>query len=386
MSGSEFDVIIAGAGPAGSMTAFHCGDRLGGSSILVLEKAVFPRRKVCAGGLAGRARAHIPFDIGRVVRATVDSFEVNGVLSKEFRLTYGEPVVYVVDRSEFDVLLLQKAKENCRNLVVKQGETVVGLKQELDRVTVQTDTSVYRCKVLVGADGASSRIAKSEGLVQPRDIGLAIEGSLAANGADASQDTIIVDWSTDQQAYAWVFPKGNLLSVGAAGPNARVPSLQARLGEFLRTKGLADDIPADTRSHPLASCNSRSGIVKGRLLLVGDAAGLVEPFTGEGLSGAMQSARLAADSIGAFLSGKQDALARYERLVRSCIIADLEAAQVVKSVFYANPELCCKILCDRPWVWSRCCRVLTGEYTYPKLARLLWMKPLLTQLGSAPGT
>lgn len=375
MSVSQFDVIIAGAGPAGSMTAFHLGERFD-CSVLMLEKAVFPRRKVCAGALMSRTLSYIPFDVSGVVRATINSFVVTCNLAGEFCATYERPLASLVDRAEFDLLLLEKAMAKCRNITVKQGETAVALEQEPDQVLVYTDKSAYSCKVLVAADGASSRIAKSLGLIQPQDIELAIEGSLPAKQANVQAGRAIVDCCTDYDGYAWVFPRGEVLSVGAGGRSTSVSDLHVYLREFLASNALADDMPSDTKPHAVPLYNSRSAIVKGRVLLVGDAAGLIEPFTREGISGALVSAQIASESIVALLTGKQDTLSSYERRVRSCILASLKCARAIRDSFCADPNFLYRTLRHTPWLLSTAGQFLAGSYSYTELARLLRLKLL----------
>jgi len=156
-----YDVIIVGAGPAGSMAGYTLAQA--GFEVLLLEKSVLPRQKVCGGGLTVRARKHIPFEISPVVHSIVrwGFVQSRGRMVKP--IAHTAPIAYLIDRPEFDNFLLQQALD--QGVDCRMGERFIAYEQTADEIHIHTDQNVYHSRCLIGADGVHSRVASQAGLM-----------------------------------------------------------------------------------------------------------------------------------------------------------------------------------------------------------------------------
>ncbi len=317
----RYDVIIVGGGPAGSATALNLlrADPALRGRILLLDKAVHPREKVCAGGLIPHALdclrdLRIPLDVPhvRAERARVH-VPPNRTVRRE------DHVCVVVRRNEFDYLLLRAAA--ARGAEVRQAEKVRSLVREPDAVRVETERARYRARVVVGADGSGSRVRRTLVGPTPRPIGkgLMCDVPVAATAWDGF-DLRRADFDfrpvrSGLRGYLWAFPcliAGTPhVNVGAysLGTDARSDSrakaaLRAWLGD--NVPGYRPDGPAAPprlRAFPICWYAPARPLAAPRVVLVGDAAG-AEPLMGEGISFAFEYGAFAAAAVhGALRSG-----------------------------------------------------------------------------------
>jgi geranylgeranyl reductase family protein len=290
----SFDVLIVGAGPAGSSTAIHLAR--GGARVLLADRARFPRDKPCGGGLTGRALKRIPVDPSPVVERDVYRFQLRLGYGSSFTRGHDEPLIRMTQRRRLDAFLMEQAaaagaelREGARVDVAEFDETGV-------RARVGTDT--IRADVLVGADGANGVVARSAGLGEGIVRGVALEGNvpLGALRSDLER-TAVIELAALPGGYGWVFPKGDHANVGVGGWGTEGPKLRDHLARLARAHGLAPEALSDVRGHRLPMRRLGTPAGAGRTLLVGDAAGLVDPLSGDGIYEAFVSARLAADAI-----------------------------------------------------------------------------------------
>ncbi|MCX5825895.1 MAG: NAD(P)/FAD-dependent oxidoreductase [Deltaproteobacteria bacterium] len=149
---TDTDVIIAGAGPAGSLAAYELA--ILGVPVLILEKSPFPRDKVCGAGLTYKILREIPFDVSPVLETQIHNIIFSSGFREGFTRTSAEPILYCTNRDKLDDFLLKKAvKEGAR---VIHGAKVMEVTQEKEFVTVVTRAGTFRSKLVIGADGASS--------------------------------------------------------------------------------------------------------------------------------------------------------------------------------------------------------------------------------------
>jgi len=157
---TDAEVIIAGAGPAGSLAAYELATR--GVSVLILEKSQFPRYKVCGAGLTYKILREIPFDVSPVLETTIHSIVFSSGFREGFTRTSDQPMLFCSNRDAFDDFLLKKAVEAGARVI--HGEKVMEVSQGQELVTVLTRNATYRSSLLIGTDGASSTVARSAGL------------------------------------------------------------------------------------------------------------------------------------------------------------------------------------------------------------------------------
>ncbi|HZT39811.1 MAG TPA: geranylgeranyl reductase family protein [Bryobacteraceae bacterium] len=372
MPGSHYDVVVVGGGPAGAMTAYHLARA--GLRVAVFEARRFPRDKACGGGLQLRAARRIPFDISPIVRGTMRRMSVSYGLKDFHTRASSDPLVYTVLRSEFDEHLIRCAELAGAFLFQNTPGHAFHVASG-GKLTIETGRGVFTADCLVGADGANSRVrpflnSRSEYFWQAAVYCEIPEHML--NTDEMQWDCMTVDWGTLPSGYAWAFPKNGYVNLGAGGPTAMAKYLKtyaARFAESSRVvkRGLAQQLKFI--GHQLPTLTRATRVAKSSVLLVGDAAGLVEPFTGDGISFACESAEIAARCIRDALGiGKRDLSAYSEEIMRA-LRDELFSSRKLLSLSVAFPKQIYRLFRYNDRVWQSFCRVLRGEETFEQLKR-----------------
>ena len=341
----DFDVIIAGAGPAGSTTARFCGKK--GLKTLLVERDRFPRYKPCGGCLSPRVLREVDFDIGGVIENATSEAKFTFRLEDPFSMVCQDPIGYLVTRASFDHLLWRKALEGGADL--SEGRRVVGFRQDPEGVDVSIEGGkVLRCRYLVGADGARSTVARSLLGGVTKKAGMAFETETRmAPGMGEGWPFVHLDFGSVPHGYGWIFPKGNLVSMGIC---ALFPSKGMKLrSRFDRFAGCVDYIRGGrverARFHPLPTffgdTMSPSG---GRVLLVGDAANLINPMTGEGIYYAIRSGKMAGEAVVKAITEGHKGIGWYQEALRRTLFQDLEVALTLAKVVYQFPKVAYTVL------------------------------------------
>ena len=211
---TDYDVIIVGTGPAGGMCAYELSKR--NLRVLLLEKEKLPRYKVCAVGLTKKAVDILPEDI----RDIAENYTFNTHLTLNhgwrFAKTTSFPIVTMVMRDKFDYFLVQKSKYYGVNLI---DQTRVNFVKEFpDYVLVTTEKGNFKSKVIIGADGVTSLVARSLELRKKPKLGAALEGEIFPINDSANlsvyDGSLHLDFNVIPKGYGWIFPKRDHLSVG----------------------------------------------------------------------------------------------------------------------------------------------------------------------------
>jgi geranylgeranyl reductase family protein len=293
-----YDVIIIGAGVAGSSSAFHLANT--GLKVLVLEKTIIPRYKTCGGGVIKRAADLLPFSIDSVVERVLfraDIFVQDNNL--HFKVEKSYPTIFMVMRADFDNFILSKAAE--KGAVVKDNSEVIALENFKDSVQVKIQKETFKSKFIIAADGATGISAKSMGIKNKTAnvAALEVEATVDRNIFDMYKYSARFDYGLIPFGYAWVFPKKEHLSIGAAFMKKTNQSLYKWLDKYFDILGIQEKDILKKKKHgyliPLAS--NRSTCCSGRVLFAGDALGLADPITAEGISYAIESGQMAAASL-----------------------------------------------------------------------------------------
>lgn len=375
LSKNHFDVIVVGAGPAGSTAAYSLASA--GVDVAIFDRATFPRDKSCGGGLQAKVSFHLPLDVTPVVRNSLYGICFTHQFGDRFTNRYHEPVVYGTLRRELDSYLIDQAvKEGARFF---DGTRVTGfLQQGEGKVTLSTDVGAFSCQVLIGADGANGvvRRALNSELAFFNQAGLSFEIERDRVIEDRLDHHIMrVDWGTLPSGYAWIFPKGDCLNVGVGTPVAFSKRLKPYLYDFLHHERIlkTERIDLDAlhvSGHKLPSWTDRTTLVDQNVLVIGDAAGLIEPLTGDGISYGVQSARLAADVVTRWLSGRGADLSEYREAVQRAIVPELTSSRTLMTFLNAFPMMAHEILRRNERIWQLLSRILTGEESYESFRRM----------------
>ena len=267
------DVVIVGAGPAGCGAAYDLSVR--GVRVLLLDRTDFPRKKTCAGGLTVKAVRRLRYPIDPVIQKTAFALSVSCRMRQLTRLTGIDPVCHMVDRSTFDLFCFNRTvSAGARFEVVNRIHEVTETEQG---VTVATGNRLIRTRFLIAADGVHSRVRQLTGRFPGFQAGFAVEGLIP--GAPSENSCMEFDFSRVSGGYGWAFPKVGHTNVGlySAWPGVRITRQHLADYAALRT-GRQPPIRIAGYYLGMGGWRYRPGF--GRVLLVGDAAGLVDPLLG----------------------------------------------------------------------------------------------------------
>lgn len=361
----EYEVIIVGAGPASGCAAFHLASA--GRRVLVLEKDRLPRYKACGGGLSAGLLAQFPFSFEPVVETCIN--QVTYALGKRtVSIALPPGSICMVMRDRFDAYLLERSGAE-----VRQEMFVRSVSEQTDRVVLETKSGeTFQSRYLIGADGANSTVARAVGLRRNRHMLAAIEAEVRAppEVLKRFQNNPLFVFGELRYGYLWVFPKAEHLSVGITALRPERGQLQATLFRVMEEYGISLE-GAELHGHPIPIYMRREPIATARTLLVGDAAGLVDPLTGEGIRFGIQSGRLAAEAI---LSGHAE---RYPHLVQRQIGFSHSLGAGLAYLFYRFPRLCFSLGVSNPFATGIFVDLLSNRADYLGVwARLAGTLPL----------
>jgi len=365
----RYDVIVVGAGPAGATLAYELARD--GIAVLLLEKRKLPRYKCCAGGVTVRAGRLLDFDISEVVEDVIYELSIAHDLGTPHPGRHVEPLIYTVMRDEFDGLLARQARE--AGAVVMDQQEVKQIRIGAGGVEVSTVDNAFCARVLAGADGAHSAVARKLGMRRTVDYAVAMEAELVVAEAEMARwkSRVGIDLDCLPGCHAWVFPKRRHLSIGAMCLSSRASDLKRCYHRFLGSLAIGDYATARVSGHLIPTCRRESVFYRDSALLLGDAAGLADPLTGEGIHNAILSAQLAAPVIRSSLGSGKIELQEYQQVVEDRIVAELAKARTLSRILGRFPHLAVRMLDSDYRVWKAGFCLLRGEIDYATIKKKL---------------
>ena len=370
----DCDVVIIGAGPSGATAAYHCANS--GLDALFVDKSQFPRFKECGGGLSERAMSYLDFPVdyeliernvyGVRVRFGNEAIEV----LRPFR------IAGLVTRSRFDHFLMQQAVKAGAKFL--EGEKVTDLQISGEYADITTNKAHIRAKLVIGADGSQGITSRYIcGMVRRSEyaIGLVTEIPADNSGMDKQiLNSVEIHFGITNMGYGWVFPHEGYFNVGIAGIADRLRNPKKILTNFLRERGFHGQYRFYAHRIPMGGEQKKK--VADRIILVGDAAGFVDSFLGEGIAYAILSGKIAARVCHNALQNNQgwreDSLSIYNEECYKQFERDLKCSLMLAKLVHRFPKFFSQLMASDESVLGRYLDIPANKLTYREYLR--WLK------------
>jgi len=332
--------------------------------VLVLDRAVFPRYKCCAGGLTVKAAKLLDININGLADDVISGAIVTFKGSKPYYGHSASPIMYTVMREGFDHALVKRAQDAGADIL--EEVEAHGIQVSTRGVEVSTAMGSFWSEFVAGADGAGSRVAKAMNIAKhdAHIVGLESEIRVTREELAKWKSRIAIDIGRTQGGYGWVFPKADHLSVGISCRADKAKGLRRVFREYLDSLKFGRHTIARCAAGLLPVCVGQTVVAQGRAIVLGDAAGLADPLTGEGMHNAILSAQLGAAVIQKALSSGEAALGDYSETVAATIIPQMKLACVFSKMLSQLPVKLFRVLNQDERVWKACCYMLRGEMDY----------------------
>lgn len=377
-------VIIVGAGPGGAYLAYLLANQ--GIDVLVVEKEQLPRHKPCGGGLTPKVIKLLGFDLGPVIEDVIYHMVVTCRLNNPINIHTDQPIVYMTSRDRFDAYLIEKAR--AAGAQVMENTRIDHIEQTSEGVTVASGKNDWHGNILVGADGAQGIVGKTFGLTRHYKIAKAMEVHvpLSYNNIQHYRGMIKIDYGLVPSGYAWIFPKTDHLSLGVGSINSKAKGLPRQLSNLVKAEGLVPETTAVPKRGWILPLNlNMNNLHYGRVLLIGDAAGLVNGFTGEGIYQALLSASVAAEIITQQIKRPSPSLDNYSKYMKEKLLKEQSSAFKATQLFYPATGLIHRMISHNNNLALKLIETISGERSYSQLFNS-FCRQLPAALISKPST
>ena len=363
----ETEAIVVGAGPAGSAAARELASR--GVEVLLLDRARFPRDKPCGGAVTLRCDSLLPFSIEPVVEDVVSGAVIQLRDGRRITREAAAPLTYMTQRRRLDAFLVERAQEAGAEFRDGQRVRHVQIAGAGFELTVGDGAAeVLHARVVIGADGANGIVRTALGYEHPEESAVALEGNVPCPEGvpDWLRGHVVLQLGTIRGGYSWLFPKGDHVNVGVGGWKAAVASdaLRPRLVALCREYGFDPAALESLRGHHLPMLRRGSELAARGSALVGDAASLVDPLSGEGIYAAIASGSAVAPVVEDYLRGDIETLSGYQRIIERELLPEVAMSHALMEIFQLYPPPFVWALQRSDRVWRHCARLLRGDECY----------------------
>jgi menaquinone-9 beta-reductase len=324
----EYDVIIIGAGPAGNCAAYTLAKSK--VNVLIIDKDQFPRDKPCAGGLTVKTLNSFDFPIIEKVKYVAKDVTVSYRGQRFHKLSGNKLLTEMVERAEFDHFLMRKAVDAGATFL--DGVKVIGIVWEKGVFSVKTEERLFRCHYLIGADGSDSIVNRTFNIVKKDIYGFGIETDCPVSKENTGNFEMSLDFGTVPNGYLWVFPKDNYVCVGAYTTNKKTKAIRKCLLDYIEGLGLIGS--EKLKGHIIPFYGIKYEQPDFPCILVGDAAGFGDYWTGEGIYYAVKSGTIAAEVIYSSMNSELFDYRLLQKRYEKEIIQSLKLAYYLGGIFY----------------------------------------------------
>jgi geranylgeranyl reductase family protein len=364
-----YDIIVVGAGPAGSAAA-RTAARLGLDALLI-ERERFPRYKACGGALSERASSYLDFNLPEEIAekeiAGARVYFKNNVVEvhKGYRLTT------MVSRSAFDDFMVHKALDAGARAII--GCKVDGYEEKDDRVDVHTKDGAYSSKFLVIASGCQDALRQRiRGRDRTDQYGVCVVAEIPEDDAKIDErldDVLEIHFGAANMGYGWIFPHRGYYSVGIGGLTSRLKHPRQTMMRFLRSHGFPGQYSLHGHMIPFGGMERRTA--DGRVILAGDSAGFVDAFSGEGIAYAIRSGQIASEVTAEGIT--ENVSREYAARCRAEFGDDLRYALLFSKMMHSRPDLFFRILTSQERFIDKYVETLALKRSYKSYVK--WLLP-----------
>ena len=372
----KFDIIVIGGGLSGSSTALNLSKK--GYSVLIIEKQALVNIKPCAGGMASSMKKFLPLDIDEAIESKIRNVEFRWKSSDNVLADLsGESPFWIIRREKLDKLLLDKAL-SYGSKIIRPVQVEKIFSQNETWIINCTNKDTYKSKFLVIADGSQSQWAGYFNL-GPRKPKFANTIALRLKGlGDIPKDSVRFEFGFVKYGFAWAFPLKDSVNIGIGTfINNKLLEDQALYNRVIKSFGFKD-FSFKVVNKKLRIWNGLHKINGDRVIAVGDAASLCDPFLAEGIRPSLISSYYAAESIDQCLSNKKKNLDNYSTSINNEWGKSMQWGKRIAQIFYRFPKTGYQLGVKRKTAPKRIAQILSGQMSYEDIAKRV-IKRLLTK-------